>query len=120
MGNWQLEIGKFAMYVFAPVVAFYVYHKVKYDIFSLERLERFPHKKNVNSIDVNSSIHLTNNFLFTFLKVDFFNEDLEQFNRKINTPQMLANEKQMKEDLELLKRLRESSIRKKLENLAKD
>jgi len=79
MGNWQLEIGKFAMYVFAPVVAFYVYHKV-----------------------------------------DFFNEDLEQFNRKINTPQMLANEKQMKEDLELLKRLRESSIRKKLENLAKD
>lgn len=79
MGNWQLEIGKFAMYVFAPVVAFYVYHKV-----------------------------------------DFFNEDLERFNRKINTPQSLANEKQMKEDLELLKRLRESSIRKKLENLAKD
>lgn len=37
MGNWQLEIGKFAMYVFAPVVAFYVYHKVKYDIFSLEK-----------------------------------------------------------------------------------
>lgn len=117
MGNWQLEIGKFAMYVFAPVVAFYVYHKVKYDIFSLEQ---FSPQKIVNSNYVNSSIHLTNNFLFTFLKVDFFNEDLEQFNRKINTPQMLANEKQMKEDLELLKRLRESSIRKKLENLAKD
>jgi len=78
MGNWQLEIGKFAMYVFAPVVAFYVYHKV-----------------------------------------DFFTEDLEQFNRKINTPQMLANEKQMKEDLELMKQLRDSAIRKKLESQAK-
>ena len=67
------------------------------------------------------SIHqfdLTNNFCF--FKVDFFNEDLEQFNKKINTPQMLANEQQMKEDLELMKQLREAGIRKKLEHLAKD
>lgn len=71
MGNWQLEIYKFAMYVFAPVTAFYIYHKV-----------------------------------------DFFNEDLEKFNRKVNTPQMLANEKQMKEDLELMRQLREAGIRK--------
>ena len=54
-----------------------------------------------------------------FLQVDFFTEDLEQFNRKINTPQMLANEKQMKEDLELMKQLRDSAIRKKLESQAK-
>ena len=74
----------------------------------------------MNLTDVNSSINLTNNFLFTFLKVDFFNEDLEQFNKKINTPQMLANEQQMKEDLELMKQLREAGIRKKLEHLAKD
>ena len=54
MGNWQLEIGKFAMYVFAPVVAFYVYHKVKSDIFSLEQFSA--QKKFVNLTDVNSSI----------------------------------------------------------------
>ena len=59
-------------------------------------------------------------FVNNFLKVDFFNEDLEQFNKKINTPQMLANEQQMKEDLELMKQLREAGIRKKLEHLAKD
>ena len=29
MGNWQLEVWKFSMYVFAPVVSFWVYHKVK-------------------------------------------------------------------------------------------
>ena len=83
-------------------------------------LKNFLHKKIVNSTDVNSSIHLTKFFCSHLLNVDFFNEDLERFNRKINTPQSLANEKQMKEDLELMKRLRESSIRKKLENLAKD
>ena len=74
----------------------------------------------MNSTDVNSSVNLTNNFCLHFLKVDFFNEDLEQFNKKINTPQMLANEQQMKEDLELMKQLREAGIRKKLEHLAKD
>ena len=64
---------------------------------------------------------MTSHFLLTriFFQVDFFTEDLEQFNRKINTPQMLANEKQMKEDLELMKQLRDSAIRKKLESQAK-
>ena len=28
MGNWQLEIGKMAIYVFFPVTSFYVYHQV--------------------------------------------------------------------------------------------
>ena len=52
--------------------------------------------------------------------MDFFNEDLEKFNRKVNTPQMLENEKQMKEDLELMRQLREAGIRKKLESQAQD
>ena len=64
---------------------------------------------------------MTSHFILAriFFQVDFFTEDLEQFNRKINTPQMLANEKQMKEDLELMKQLRDSAIRKKLESQAK-
>ena len=66
-------------------------------------------------------LKMTFSFILTriFFQVDFFTEDLEQFNRKINTPQMLANEKQMKEDLELMKQLRDSAIRKKLESQAK-
>jgi hypothetical protein len=33
MGNWQLEVGKFAFYVFAPVMSFYIYHRVSVNIF---------------------------------------------------------------------------------------
>ena len=52
--------------------------------------------------------------------MDFFSKDLEAYNKKVNTPQMLANEKQMKEDLDLMRQLRESSLRKKLESQARD
>ena len=28
MGNWQLEVGKMALYIFLPVGAFYLFHQV--------------------------------------------------------------------------------------------
>jgi len=28
MGNWQLEVGKFAIYMMFPVASFYAYHQV--------------------------------------------------------------------------------------------
>jgi len=77
MGNWQLEIFKFSLYVFAPVASFYIYHKV-----------------------------------------DFFNNELETFQRKYNTPQLLKNEKQIQQDLEFLNSLREDDLRKKFESQA--
>ena len=82
-------------------------------------LNNFLHKK-VCEFNWCQFINSIWRIIFVFFKVDFFNEDLEQFNKKINTPQMLANEQQMKEDLELMKQLREAGIRKKLEHLAKD
>ena len=82
-------------------------------------LNNFLHKK-VCEFNWCQFINSIWRIIFCFFKVDFFNEDLEQFNKKINTPQMLANEQQMKEDLELMKQLREAGIRKKLEHLAKD
>ena len=29
MGNWQLEVGKFAIYMMFPVASFYAYHQVE-------------------------------------------------------------------------------------------
>ena len=40
MGNWQLEIFKFSLYVFAPVAAFYVYHQVNV-IFQISQMFDF-------------------------------------------------------------------------------
>jgi len=77
MGNWQLEVWKFSMYVFAPVVSFWVYHKV-----------------------------------------DFFKDDLIKFERKVQTPEILQNEQKIKDDLELLNRLKEISLKKRLESQA--
>jgi sigma54-dependent transcription regulator len=75
MGNWQLEIFKFSLYVFAPVASFYIYHKI-----------------------------------------DFFSKDLERYERKVTTPALVQNEKQIKEDLEFLNSLREESLRRKFES----
>ena len=58
--------------------------------------------------------HLTI-FFFDF-QVDFFNKDLERFERKVTTPELLQNEKQIKEDLEFLNSLREESLRRKFES----
>lgn len=74
MGNWQLEVAKFGMYVFAPVMSFWVYHKI-----------------------------------------DFWKEDLERYERKIHTPAVLQNEKQIKEDLAFLEELKRKSLQRKLE-----
>lgn len=79
MGNWQLEIFKFSLYVFAPVASFYIYHKV-----------------------------------------DFFNNELERLERKVTTPQLLKNEKQMQENLDILNSLREEGLRKKFESQTTD
>jgi len=77
MGNWQLEIFKFSLYVFAPVASFYIYHKI-----------------------------------------DFFNNELEKLERKVTTPTLLKNEKQMQENIEILNSLREEGLRKKFESQA--
>lgn len=37
-----------------------------------------------------------------------------KYERKVNSPALLANEKQFKEDLELLKKLKDLSMKKKL------
>ena len=55
-------------------------------------------------------------FLFFDFQVDFFNKDLERFERKVTTPELLQNEKQIKEDLEFLNSLREESLRRKFES----
>jgi hypothetical protein len=47
MGNWQLEVGKFAFYVFAPVMSFYIYHRVDYfkdDLLKFERKTQTPER----------------------------------------------------------------------------
>ena len=51
-----------------------------------------------------------------FFQVDFFNKDLERFERKVTTPALLQNDKQIKEDLEFLNSLREESLRRKFES----
>jgi len=78
MGNWQLEIFKFSLYVFAPVASFYIYHKV-----------------------------------------DFFGQELERFERKVTTPELLKNEKQIQENMAVLNSLREENLRSKFESQAK-
>ena len=40
MGNWQLEVGKMAVYIFLPVGAFYLFHQVDYFRDELLRIER--------------------------------------------------------------------------------
>ena len=56
------------------------------------------------------------NLDITLFQVDFFNKDLERFERKVTTPELLQNEKQIKEDLEFLNSLREESLRRKFES----
>jgi len=53
---------------------------------------------------------------YIYHKVDFFNKDLERFERKVTTPALLQNEKQIKEDIEFLNSLREESLRRKFES----
>jgi len=74
MGNWQLEVFKFGLYVFAPVASFIIYHKV-----------------------------------------DFFKNDLEEFERKRHNPKLLENDRQIREDKEYFMSLKEDSLRKELE-----
>jgi len=52
---------------------------------------------------------------YIYHKVDFFNKDLERFERKVTTPALIQNEKQIKEDLEFINSLREESLRRKFE-----
>ena len=53
-------------------------------------------------------------------QVDFFNNELERLERKVTTPQLLKNEKQMQENLDILNSLREESLRKKFESQTTD
>jgi len=53
---------------------------------------------------------------YIYHKVDFFSRDLERFERKVTTPALLENDKQIKEDLEFLNSLREESLRRKFES----
>jgi len=39
MGNWQLEVGKMALYIFLPVGAFYAFHQVIQYIVIFQELE---------------------------------------------------------------------------------
>ena len=55
------------------------------------------------------------NLDISFFQVDFFNKDLERFERKVTTPALIQNEKQIKEDLEFINSLREESLRRKFE-----
>ena len=43
MGNWQLEVAKFGLYIFAPVASFYYFHKV--ENFE-DKLEEYHRKQN--------------------------------------------------------------------------
>lgn len=53
MGNWQLEVGKFALYVFIPVAAFYMYHQVDYFKDDLLRYER---RTNTSQVQQNEAL----------------------------------------------------------------
>ena len=55
-----------------------------------------------------------------FFQVDFFNNELERLERKVTTPQLLKNEKQMQENLDILNSLREEGLRKKFESQTTD
>ena len=50
--------------------------------------------------------------------MDFFKDDLIKFERKVQTPEILQNEQKIKDDLELLNRLKEISLKKRLESQA--
>ena len=65
MGNWQLEIFKFSLYVFAPVASFYIYHKVwKFDLGKLQ-ICKFP-TYYFDILHLKSSMSVVSNFQFLF------------------------------------------------------
>lgn len=56
-------------------------------------------------------------FYFHF-QIEYFRDDIERYERKVNTREVVKNDEQIKEDLELFNKLHEISIRKKLEKAA--
>lgn len=79
MGNWQLEVFRFGLYVFMPVLAFYGFHQV--DLFK-DDLLRFQRRLHTSETHKNEAMVRECVSQLQRSKEEEFKRQLEKFNAK--------------------------------------